>query len=545
MVGIMRKENTFFDWRFFFIAIIVTSIIANIIAVITLHFSYPLMRTLEVQKVISESSKGDDFIYCMSFALPTMISFFYIIPILKASKIAKIPIAATAKRRLINTPLVVSSIGVLGWIIGIFGLIFGMYNNNIPFDIKVIFRFSSDMMIWALLVFGISYYMLEAMNRRFFLPSFFPDGKLADVKNSIRLSVQARFNILFISITVFPCFVFYQIILASENRIYEGDIAEYVSYLLIAMLITSFLLTVLLAKSYQNALEKMADATDKIKQNDFDFTIKVTSNDEVGILGDSLNSMGDALRDRFQMKQTMALARDVQQNLLPQKAPNIEGLDIAGHIVYSDETGGDYYDYIYSTDSNRIAIVIGDVSEHGIPSAILMATTRAFIRQRAALKHRISTLVTDVNYQFSRDVEDSGHFMTLFYLSIDLEKERLEWVRAGHEPALLFDPGSNRFEELEGMGVALGINGDYSYQENEKLGFGNGQILVLGTDGLWETSNTSEEMYGKDRFREMIQRNAHKNANEIVSAILSNVKAFSASAIPEDDITLVVVKRVS
>jgi sigma-B regulation protein RsbU (phosphoserine phosphatase) len=138
----------------------------------------------------------------------------------------------------------------------------------------------------------------------------------------------------------------------------------------------------------------------------------VVSNDEIGYTGDVIN---------------------VQQNLLPKENPRIKGLDIAGKSIYCDETGGDYYDFI-KLDGGRpanIAIVVGDVSGHGIPSALLMATARAFIRQRAYLPGGLSQIISDVNRQIVGDVEDSGQFMTLFYMTVDQDNRCLEWVRAG------------------------------------------------------------------------------------------------------------------
>ncbi len=254
--------------------------------------------------------------------------------------------------------------------------------------------------------------------------------------------------------------------------------------------------------------------------------------------------MTEGLRDRYHIKQSLALAREVQQDLLPGKAPVIEDLDIAGKIIYSDETGGDYYDYIYpaNSDDKKIGIVIGDVAEHGISSALLMASTRAFVRQRAALPGSIADIMTDVNFQFSRAVEESGRFMTLFFLSVEYGSNRLEWVRAGHEPAIFYDPLTDSFSELKGKGIALGIDGDFQYSRHKKNQFDRGQIVILATDGLWEAINNSGEMFGKERIHKIIADKHKLSAKKIVNCIMESVEDYTGSKIPEDDMTLVIIK---
>ncbi len=209
----------------------------------------------------------------------------------------------------------------------------------------------------------------------------------------------------------------------------------------------------------------------------------------------------------------------MQQNSLTEKAPEVEGLDIASRIIYNDNIGSDFYDYIYNCNPacHKIGIVVGDVSEHSISSALHIESTRAFIRQRAALPGSVASIVTDVNFQFSRDVEDSGRFMTLFFLTVETEKNTLEWVRAGHEPATFYDPSTNTFEKLKGNGIALGIDGNYQYQGYERKFFDAGQIVILATNGLWEAKNSIGEMLGKKRIKEIIKENCDKSASKILN----------------------------
>jgi sigma-B regulation protein RsbU (phosphoserine phosphatase) len=228
---------------------------------------------------------------------------------------------------------------------------------------------------------------------------------------------------------------------------------------------------------------------------------------------------------------------------LPKSDPNIEGLDISGKSIYCDETGGDYYDFLDMDEfgQRRISIVVGDVSDHGIPSALLMTTARAFIRQRSSMPGNLAQVVSDVNFQLSRDVEESGQFMTLFLTEIDLNAKIIRWVRAGHDPAFVYDVHTDFFEELSGRGLPLGIFEDSDYEESARK-INPGQIIVIGTDGIWETHNAEGEMFGKQIFKKIIRDHATKPAKEILEEIIDALEHFRHPLEQEDDVTLVVVK---
>jgi sigma-B regulation protein RsbU (phosphoserine phosphatase) len=272
--------------------------------------------------------------------------------------------------------------------------------------------------------------------------------------------------------------------------------------------------------------------------------VQVFSNDEIGYTGDAINEMTRGLIERERMQQSLNLAKEVQQNLLPKNDLKVNGFDIAGKSVYCDETGGDYYDFISigDTDKHKIGVAIGDVSGHGISSALLMATVRSSLRQRASLTGNIAKIISDVNRQLVQDVEDSGQFMTMFFLVLDTATRQLEWVRAGHDPAMLYDPGSDSFEELGGPGLSLGVDENWVFEDNLKTGLSKGQIILLSTDGIWEARNPRGEMFGKGPIFHILQKNSSSSANEILETILDSLNRFQKNAKIEDDITLVVIK---
>jgi len=150
-----------------------------------------------------------------------------------------------------------------------------------------------------------------------------------------------------------------------------------------------------------------------------------------------------------------------------------------------------------------------------------------------------------VNRQLAQDVKDSGRFMTLFYAEFERPYKTIRWVNAGHEPALIFDPVSDAFSDLNGgNNLALGVFEDTDFKQAQQEA-APGQIIVIATDGIWEARNPEGEMFSKNRIREIIRRNASKTANDIQNAILDSLKRFQKNVKLEDDMTVVVIKITS
>ena len=250
------------------------------------------------------------------------------------------------------------------------------------------------------------------------------------------------------------------------------------------------------------------------------------------------------ITDMTEHKKALLLAAEIQKSLMPQAPPEAPGFDVAGYSLPCDEIGGDYFDYLWEEGrvGGPLRVVVGDIAGHGVDAALLMTTARAFLRMRAARSGTSAEIVTDLNQHLAHDVFESGRFMTLFYLALYPEEDSLEWVRAGHDPALLYDPLEDRFEELRGPGLALGVDEHWRYQAVRRQGLRRGQIITVGTDGIWEAANQSGERFGKERIREIIRKEAQSGAQEILQAVFDEVTAFSRGLITKDDMTMVIVK---
>jgi PAS domain S-box-containing protein len=248
--------------------------------------------------------------------------------------------------------------------------------------------------------------------------------------------------------------------------------------------------------------------------------------------------------DLTQQKRSLALAGEVQKSLLPEEAPHIEGLDVAGRTLSCDEIGGDYFDFLWDRQcpQDAFSMAVGDVTGHGVEAALLMTTARAFLRMRASQCGGSAEIVSEMNRHLARDVTDSGRFMTLSFIRLDLASRSLRWVRAGHPPALVYDPAADRFRELAGEGLPLGVDDRHQYEEYLETGFAPGQIIAIGTDGVWEACDRQRNPYGIERFREIIRRHAALCAKDILEAVFADIKDFTRGARQEDDITVVVAK---
>lgn len=291
------------------------------------------------------------------------------------------------------------------------------------------------------------------------------------------------------------------------------------------------------------------------RHKDFEGRLKTKAGREipVRIYGDILkDDLGETIgymnfvSDLTRQKRSLVLAGEVQRNLLPQSSPKLKGFDIAGQTLSCDEIGGDYFDYWVNPDrpQDGITIVVGDVTGHGVEAALLMTSARAIFRLEALQVDDIAEIITAMNRQLAIDVLDSGRFMTLFCLRLDSRSRPPQWIRAGHTPALLYLPEEDRFEELKGEGLALGVDGDYRYRAHRAREIAAGHIIAIGTDGIWEAFDRHGKQYGMRGFRNAIRSNAHKDAADLVDAVYADLQRFAYGTRREDDISLVIVKAV-
>jgi phosphoserine phosphatase RsbU/P len=188
-------------------------------------------------------------------------------------------------------------------------------------------------------------------------------------------------------------------------------------------------------------------------------------------------------------------------------------------------------------------VAVGDVMGHGPAAALLMTAARACLRMRASRPGGVADVVTDVNRHLAVDLGDVERFMT-FYL-LEVRDDTVSWVSAGHEPALLVDPGSGTVDDLEGDGPVLGIDPDIAFREHRAPFREPGLVLALCTDGITEAWNEQGEQFGRERLKQSLLRHASQDASVILEAVMRDVIDFRGPAPQKDDLTLVLLKKTS
>jgi phosphoserine phosphatase RsbU/P len=308
-------------------------------------------------------------------------------------------------------------------------------------------------------------------------------------------------------------------------------------------LLVAVLLAVALARRVSGPVSSLIGFMKRVGAGDLEGRADFGGSREFRQLSSALNNMIEDLRDRLRLRHSLDVAMEVQQRLLPKKPPRVEGLDIAGHSTYCDETGGDYYDFLILDEASpdHVIVALGDVMGHGVAAALVMAGTRAVLRDRATHGGSLADVMTRLNRMLSSDLEGS-RFMTMHLAVMDTTSGIYRWVSAGHDPAIVYDPRTNNFEERDEGDMPLGVSSDASYEEFKLGPLQPGQIVVVGTDGIWEMPNATNEQYGKDRLRNVIRRAASGSAADIVDAIVASLVAFRGPRRPVDDVTLVVMK---
>ena len=379
-------------------------------------------------------------------------------------------------------------------------------------------------------------------------PYFFREGESAHQAGRYKLDLRSRLFISYLLTGLLPMLLLAvlsfnkaKLVLTTDPEAALQSLFNLTIFIVITVTFVSFIINHLLEHSIIDPIEDLEAAMDRVEAGDFSTHLTVASNDEIGALADRFNAMTVALKEGERMRHSLVLAREVQQGLLPRHDPICAGLDIAGRSIYCDETGGDYYDFLEEPDQNRFSVVIADVAEHGVSSALLMATTRAVVRECSARTDDPADLAAAANRVLVRDVEESGRFVTMSLVRFDLSNRRLIWVSAGHDPALLYDPVADDFLELAGRGPALGLLSEAVYSSNTQP-MESGQIMILGTDGIWEAHDQNGLAFGKEKLRQVAREHLHLPAREIVGAVMAAVAQHCHPLGMADDVTLTVVK---
>ena len=235
----------------------------------------------------------------------------------------------------------------------------------------------------------------------------------------------------------------------------------------------------------------------------------------------------------------LELARKVVEGLLPRSFPNLKGFDIYGTTIPVREVGGDYLDFIDSI-TDRVAVLVADVSGKGLAAALIMVTFRAYIHATVINELAMRVVMGRVN-RLIFEASEGDRFITCFYGLIDPDHRRLLYINAGHNPPLLLRADGSS-EMLDQAGLPLGVF-DYTKYSESVVDLRSGDTLVMYTDGVVEARNQRDEEFGVARLEQTARGAASGSALEMVAAITAAVNHYSADVGgPEDDLTVSIVK---
>jgi len=246
-------------------------------------------------------------------------------------------------------------------------------------------------------------------------------------------------------------------------------------------------------------------------------------------------------KERERIEQELKVARLIQQTLLPKTLPEIPGYEVAAYYQPAREVGGDFYDFL-TLEDGRLGLVVGDVTDKGVPAALVMATTRTMLRAAAQRLLSPGEVLQRVNDVLVQDIPPNM-FVTCLYAILDPESGRLVYANAGHDLPYRRRAGRGGVaDELRARGMPLGLMPGMGYEEKEMV-LNRGESVLFYSDGLVEAHDPRREMFGFPRLQGLV--GAHRTGgSSLISFLLSELARFTGEGWEqEDDITLVTLDR--
>lgn len=283
------------------------------------------------------------------------------------------------------------------------------------------------------------------------------------------------------------------------------------------------------------------DSTAKVKEfSQSDFSVFQALGGLIALAVQNARLLAEKAQQE-RIKRELLVAQQIQQRLLPSDLPEPAGYELAGTNWPCDETSGDYYDAI-PFDDGRIALVVGDVSGHGLGPALIMASMRAQLHATLAMNPDLVQVMQTANRFLERDIPENA-FMSFFLGALDPATGTLEYVSAGHNPPLLRTP-DGQVHELSKTGPVLGVLPDAPYTVSAARELVSGSVLMLYTDGIYEAMDTRSEMYGEERLEASFTAHAGAGASAqgVLDGVLADLTAFVGAQPFDDDVTCLVLR---
>ncbi len=320
----------------------------------------------------------------------------------------------------------------------------------------------------------------------------------------------------------------------------------------------SLVIGVRLTRSITTTVDKLYDATERVKAGDFTYRINFRARDQLSALGESFDNMTTSVerllresQEKSRLDSEIEIAREVQRQLFPRSPPRIPGFELYGICKPARSVSGDYYDFLVLGE-NRVGLVVGDVSGKGIFAAMLMAAIQSAIRAQlydglspsgisGAAPISTAEVVARLNRQLFENTP-AERYATFFYAVYDGKTRMLTYTNAGHLPPLIFRRGG--IERLKTGGTVVGLFSPLTYEQAE-VELQPGDLVLAFTDGVTEPENHYGEEFGEPRVIEVVRRAMGTSPEALVEEVYRSVADWTGSPELQDDMTMVVAKAVA
>jgi len=301
-----------------------------------------------------------------------------------------------------------------------------------------------------------------------------------------------------------------------------------------------------------NPIKVLMRDMNEVSSGNLNHRTKARSKDEVGLLAETFERMTTALRTAHDqelqskaLEHDLAIASEIQSNLVPKRMLKVQGYDISAYYRPSKEVGGDYYDFIEVDDDNE-GIIVADVSGKGVPGSLVMTMARAFIRMEAERGKNPSPADTlmKANRMLAQDIK-KGMFVTALYCILNKRTNEIRVASAGHNPLVVWRAGSSNVELVNPNGIALGFDKGPVFERTVKevsITLGHGDRIVAFTDGTVEAMNAANQEFGDERFYTLIRDLAPRDSNQMLNLLVKALDEHKGHAPQSDDITIVTLR---
>ncbi|GAB4179872.1 MAG: hypothetical protein Kow00108_16030 [Calditrichia bacterium] len=281
--------------------------------------------------------------------------------------------------------------------------------------------------------------------------------------------------------------------------------------------------------------------------------IDIDASDELGEIAQAFNEMTNKFKEaqinlieQQRLQKELQVAQEIQQMLLPQDFPNVEGYDIASYYEAAKEVGGDLFDFV-EVDEHSIGICVADVSGKGVPGSLIMTMIRTALRLEARGNKNPADVLSRVN-KFVTDDMKKGMFVTMFYIILDSRSRTISFASAGHNPMILYRGKTKKTYYLNPSGFPVGIKlPDIELFDKtimyDRIQLHPDDLIVIYTDGVTEAMNTKRELYSEERFLNAIRTYGSGDVVDFINSLKSDIKQFTGGYEQNDDITLVAIKE--